>query len=55
MGRKLAEKPLPKDVRIVAVEVRNITSFSEGLSPEVEAAVPDAVAAVETLLRSSDL
>jgi hydrogenase maturation protease len=55
LGRKLAEKPLPEDVHIVAVEVRNITTFSESLSPEVEAAVPDAVAAVEKLLQSSGL
>ncbi len=55
LGRKLAEKPLPEDVRIVAVEVRNITAFSENLSPEVEAAVPDAVAVVKKLLGSSKL
>lgn len=54
LGRRLVEKPLPKDVRIVAVEVRNITTFSENLSPEVEAAIPDAVAAVEKLLRSTE-
>jgi len=55
LGRKLAEKPLPADVRIVAVEVRNITTFSENLSPEVEDSVPDAVAAVKKLLQSSGL
>ena len=55
LGRKLAEKPLPKEVRIVTVEVRNITTFCENLSSEVEAVVPDAVAAVEKLLQSSKL
>ena len=50
LGRKLAARPLPKDISIVAVEVRDITTFSESLSPEVEAAVPKAVAAVGKLL-----
>jgi len=53
LGRKLAGQPLPKEVHIVAVEVRDVTTFSESLSPEVQAAVPSAVAAVEKLLRSS--
>lgn len=52
LGRKLAAQPLPRHVHIVAVEVRDITDFSEKLSPEVEAAVPEAVAAVEKLLKT---
>ena len=50
LGRKLAGQPLPEEVHIVAVEVRSIDTFSENLSPEVKAAVPEAVAAVEKLL-----
>ena len=52
LGRKLAGQSLPRHVHIVAVEVRNITDFSENLSPEAEAAVPEAVAAVEKLLKT---
>lgn len=50
LGRKLAGQPLPKDVYIVTVEVSDITTFSESLSPEAQAAVPAAIAAVEKLL-----
>lgn len=53
LGRKLAGQPLPRHVYIVTVEVREITAFSENLSPEIQAAVPKAVAAVEKLLKTN--
>jgi hydrogenase maturation protease len=47
--------PLPADenVYIVAVEAANIYDFSESLSPEVEAAVPEATARVLEFLKSA--
>jgi hydrogenase maturation protease len=51
LGRKLATRPLPEDVHIIAVEVLDITTFSESLSPEVQAAIPNVLAAVEKLLK----
>jgi hydrogenase maturation protease len=49
LGRKLS-KHMPKDVIVLAVEVRDLHSFSEQLAPEVEAAIPEVLARVEKLL-----
>jgi hydrogenase maturation protease len=42
--------PRDEDVYIVAIEAKNVYDFSESLSPPVEAAVPQAVAAVLQLI-----
>jgi hydrogenase maturation protease len=42
--------PLPSWVHIVAVEVEDMESFAEGLTPAVEAAVPKAVDVIRRLL-----
>jgi hydrogenase maturation protease len=49
--------PLPADenVLIVAVEAANIYDFSESLSPEVEAAVPEATEKVLELLKNAQI
>lgn len=52
LGRKLAAAPLPEDIHIVAVEVNDIAAFSESLSPEVQAAIPNVLAAVNQLLKA---
>jgi hydrogenase maturation protease len=44
--------PRDEDVLIVAIEAENVYDFSEILSPQVEAAVPQAVAAVLQLIES---
>ena len=45
LGRRLGAK-LPVDIAIIAVEAADLLDFGEGLSPAVEAAVPEAVACV---------
>ncbi len=42
--------PLPASIHIVAVEVDDMVSFCEGLTPAVQAAVPAAVDAVTSVL-----
>jgi len=42
--------PLPSWLHVVAVEVDDMESFVEGLTPAVEAAVPEAVAIVRSVL-----
>jgi hydrogenase maturation protease len=45
LGRKL-EMEMPREVAIFAIEAKDMVTFSEKLSPEVEKAVPKAVEAV---------
>jgi hydrogenase maturation protease len=42
--------PLPSRIHVVAVEVDDMESFVEGLTPAVAAAVPRAVAVIRSLL-----
>ncbi len=42
--------PLPAEIHIVAIEVDDMESIAEGLTPRVRAAVPRAVAEVRSLL-----
>jgi hydrogenase maturation protease len=42
--------PLPASIHVVAVEVDDMVSVSEGLTPSVQAAVPAAVGAVTLVL-----
>jgi hydrogenase maturation protease len=42
--------PLPSWLHVVAVEVHDMESFVEGLTPAVEAAVPEAVAVIRSVL-----
>jgi hydrogenase maturation protease len=42
--------PLPSWMHIVAIEVDDMESFAEGLTPAVEAAVPGAVAVIRSVL-----
>jgi hydrogenase maturation protease len=49
-GRKLPGIHMPQEVIVVAVEVRNLTSFSDHLTDEAEAAIPGVVTTVENLL-----
>ena len=51
LGRKLS-KHMPEDVVVLAVEASDLTSFSEDLTPEVEAAIPKVL---ERLQRLTDL
>lgn len=41
--------PVPKEVWVVGIEVSPMFEFSEALSPEVEAAIPQAMRAVQEL------
>jgi len=53
LGRKLLGRHMPGRITVVAVEVKNTTVFSEVLTPEVEAAVPDVLEKVQELLSVS--
>jgi hydrogenase maturation protease len=50
---RAAGAPLPKneDIQLVAIEAADVLTFSEQLSPEVEAAIPRAVRTVLDLLK----
>jgi hydrogenase maturation protease len=50
LGRKLVGSRMPEEVVVLAVEARDARSFSEHLTPEVEAAVPGALRKVEQFL-----
>jgi hydrogenase maturation protease len=50
LGRKLMGSHMPQNVAVVAVEAGDLTTFSEHLTPEVKASVPDVIARVERLL-----
>ena len=52
LGRKLMGSHMPKDVAVVAVEAGDLTTFSERLTSQVEAAIPEMVAKVERLLET---
>ena len=48
-----AHLPLMKDIQLIGVEAADVQTFDETLSPEVEAALPVAVAAVLSALSSA--
>ena len=54
IGRDLNLK-LPKEIIVVAIEARKIYDFSEELSPEVAASIPEAVRIILELLSSIGL
>jgi hydrogenase maturation protease len=54
IGRDL-HLELPKKIIVVAIEARKIYDFSEELSPEVSASIPEAVRITLELLSSTDM
>lgn len=50
IGRELHPETMPDTIRFVAIEVVDIQTMSETMSPSVEAAVPSAVSAVLHLI-----
>jgi hydrogenase maturation protease len=52
LGQKLS-KIMPREVVVIAVEAADLYSFSETLTPRVEAAMPDVVKRVEKIIRSA--
>jgi hydrogenase maturation protease len=54
LGRRMGAA-LPDRIEVVTVQIRSVDEFSDKLSPEVLAAVPNAAAAVMTLLDGSDV
>ena len=52
LGRELGYA-MPREVVVFGVQARSVDAFDENLTPEVEAAVPRAVAAVLAELRAS--
>ena len=52
LGRK-SGVPLPSWIHIVAIEADDMESFVEGLTPAVEAAVPEAVAVIRSVLANA--
>jgi hydrogenase maturation protease len=51
LSRELLEETVPADVAVVAIEAKDVTTFSESLSPEVSAALPRAIEEVRRRLR----
>lgn len=52
LGRSLGAH-LPEDITIVAVETQHVYEFSEELTPEVRAAIPEAIGIILDLLIES--
>jgi hydrogenase maturation protease len=52
LGKKLS-KTMPETVVVVAVEAGDLTSFSESLTPEVEAALPKVLSKVRNFYLTS--
>lgn len=50
LGRQLEPELMPEQVRFVAIEVEDILTVSEDMTPAVEAAVPEAMSEVLKLL-----
>jgi hydrogenase maturation protease len=49
-GRKLLGVHIPESVFVVAIEASDLTRFSECLTPEVEAVLPEVLTSIERLL-----
>jgi hydrogenase maturation protease len=52
LGRRLQPDRFPGDIKFVAVEVKDVYTVTEQMTPEVEAALPEAVETVLKLIRS---
>ncbi|WP_400208378.1 hydrogenase maturation protease [Candidatus Methanomassiliicoccus intestinalis] len=50
LGRKIAPDDFPKDIKFVAVEVNDVFTVNDHMTPEVEAALPEAVNVVLKLI-----
>ena len=50
LGRRLGGASLPDDISVIAIEARELTTFSEHLTPEVASAIPQALDILEKLL-----
>lgn len=50
IGRDMEPEQMPESVRFVAIEVEDIQTVHEGMTPHVEAAVDDAVEAVVRII-----
>lgn len=53
IGRKLGLK-VPSQIKIVAVEAKNIYNLGEGLSPKMKKAIPKIVSQVKAIIKSKD-
>lgn len=50
IGCELLGDEMPREIKIVAIEVKDVTTFSRECTPQVEAAIPRAVELVRMLL-----
>jgi hydrogenase maturation protease len=50
LGEKLVGEQMPREISVIAVEAADINTISTELTPAVAAAVPKAIARVETVL-----
>ncbi len=48
VGKKLFPEKMPKDITIFAIEVEDITTFSEECTPKVKEAIPKIVEIIKT-------
>lgn len=52
LGRRLEPERFPKEVLFVAIEAKDVATISEEMTPEMEAALPEAVKTVLDLIRA---
>jgi hydrogenase maturation protease len=55
LGRSLEPERMPKEVWFVAVEVNDVWTVSDCMTPDVEAAVPEAVQTVIDLINGKEV
>ncbi|KUK41124.1 MAG: Hydrogenase maturation protease [Clostridia bacterium 62_21] len=54
IGYELFGDEMPREIRIIAVEVEDVTTFGTECTPAVEAAIPEAVERVKRYLENGD-
>ena len=50
-GKRLFEERMPKDLEVVAIEVKDVTTFSESFTPEIQKVYPEFIETVRSLLK----
>ena len=55
LGKQLEPERMPKEVIFVAVEVNDVWTVNDRMTPEVEAALPEAVQTVLDLIDGKDV
>ena len=50
-GKRLFEERMPIDLEVIALEVKNVTTFSETFTPEIAKVYPEFVETIRSLIK----